>query len=106
MTLRGCKAAYGDDWLRRRRIGRGAQVIKRISSRLLDEAGKKNQKQDLEEVKLWLSGMRGCWWNIRCIYRIREMAHVAGISRYPQETPGTVNEIESLEALEHLIQGI
>ena len=94
-------------------IGRGAQGNPWIFRQILHwmETGEEEPKPDLEEVKAMI--LRHAWMLVEykgAYTGIREMRkHVAWYTAgYPNSAKlrARVNEIESLEALEHLIQGI
>ena len=94
-------------------IGRGAQGNPWIFRQILHwmETGKEESKPDLEEVKAMILRHARMLVEYKGAYTgIREMRkHVAWYTAgYPNSAKlrARVNEIESLEALEHLIQGI
>ena len=94
-------------------IGRGAQGNPWIFRQILHwmETGEEEPKPDLEEVKAMILRHARMLVEYKGAYTgIREMRkHVAWYTaRYPNSAKlrARVNEIESLEALEHLIQGI
>lgn len=94
-------------------IGRGAQGNPWIFRQILHwmETGEEEPKPDLEEVKAMILRHAKMLVEYKGAYTgIREMRkHVAWYTAgYPNSAKlrARVNEIESLEALEHLIQGI
>ena len=94
-------------------IGRGAQGNPWIFRQILHwmETGEEESKPDLEEVKAMILRHARMLVEYKGAYTgIREMRkHVAWYTAgYPNSAKlrARVNEIESLEALEHLIQGI
>ena len=94
-------------------IGRGAQGNPRIFRQILHwmETGEEEPKPDLEEVKAMILRHARMLVEYKGAYTgIREMRkHVAWYTAgYPNSAKlrARVNEIESLEALEHLIQGL
>ena len=94
-------------------IGRGAQGNPWIFRQILHwmETGEEEPKPDLEEVKAMILRHARMLVEYKGAYTgIREMRkHVAWYTAgYPNSAKlrARVNEIESLEALEHLIQGI
>ena len=94
-------------------IGRGAQGNPWIFRQILHwmETGEEEPKPDLEEVKAMILRHARMLVEYKGAYtRIREMRkHVAWYTAgYPNSAKlrARVNEIESLEALEHLIQGL
>ena len=94
-------------------IGRGAQGNPWIFRQILHwmETGEEESKPDLEEVKTMILRHARMLVEYKGAYTgIREMRkHVAWYTAgYPNSAKlrARVNEIESLEALEHLIQGI
>ena len=94
-------------------IGRGAQGNPWIFRQILHwmETGKEESKPDLEEVKAMILRHARMLVEYKGAYTgIREMRkHVAWYTAgYPNSAKlrARVNEIESLEALEHLIQGL
>ena len=94
-------------------IGRGAQGNPWIFRQILHwmETGEEEPKPDLEEVKAMILRHARMLVEYKGVYTgIREMRkHVAWYTAgYPNSAKlrARVNEIESLEALEHLIQGL
>ena len=94
-------------------IGRGAQGNPWIFRQILYwmETGEEEPKPDLEEVKAMILRHAKMLVEYKGAYTgIREMRkHVAWYTAgYPNSAKlrARVNEIESLEALEHLIQGL
>ena len=94
-------------------IGRGAQGNPWIFRQILHwmETGEEEPKPDLEEVKAMILRHARMLVEYKSVYTgIREMRkHVAWYTAgYPNSAKlrARVNEIESLEALEHLIQGL
>ena len=94
-------------------IGRGAQGNPWIFRQILHwmETGEEEPKPDLEEVKAMILRHAKMLVEYKGVYTgIREMRkHVAWYTAgYPNSAKlrARVNEIESLEALEHLIQGL
>ena len=94
-------------------IGRGAQGNPWIFRQILHwmETGEEEPKPDLEEVKAMILRHAKMLVEYKGAYTgIREMRkHVAWYTAgYPNSAKlrARVNEIESLEALEHLIQGL